>query len=101
MTMLRIVGISLFMIPAITLASPTPNEYLPCHRLAAATLQACLDHGHETANQDCWNESRQRNATCYREVKLSHSPVPHRERKAAEQKAAQEMRNKELTKKSE
>lgn len=101
MTLLPIMGICLFSISAITLASPTANEYLPCHRQAAASLQACLDHSPGAENQGCWRESQQRNASCYREVKLSHAPALHREREAAARKATQERQDKQLRKESE
>lgn len=60
------------------LASPTSNEYARCHRLAAATLEHCLNaQPGAHASDACWTQSRQRQQVCYRELRESHSrPAP-------------------------
>jgi hypothetical protein len=55
-------------------ASPTLNEFLPCHKRAALTLQHCLDRQPGTANEECWLESRQVRDSCYDNVVSDHAP---------------------------
>lgn len=59
------------------LASPTSNEYQQCHRVAALTLQYCLD---ETPGNlhgpGCWEKSRHSQERCYGEVRASHQRPP-------------------------
>ena len=71
----------------LALASPTSDEYLKCHRLAAATLTACLDQAPGQAPKKCWVTSERANRNCYRAVQLDHQPDGAR--RAAAQKAAQ------------
>ena len=61
------------------LASPTSSEFQQCHRVAAATLQYCLD---ETPGNlhgpGCWQKSRRSQERCYDEVRASHQRPPPR-----------------------
>jgi hypothetical protein len=56
-------------------ASPTPEDYRQCHRMAATVMQRCLDEapGARHGNQ-CWEMSRQTQKTCYREMRTSLPP---------------------------
>ncbi|WP_143072502.1 MULTISPECIES: hypothetical protein [unclassified Variovorax] len=72
---------------ASALASPTSNEYLPCHALAARTLQSCLDASPGAEGTPCWPESRRARDRCYAEVRASHdrhNPRTQAMREAAE-----------------
>lgn len=69
------------------LASPTSNEYLKCHRLAAASLMTCLDQEPGKAPKKCWSASERENRNCYRELRQDHQP--NAARRAAAQEAAE------------
>lgn len=71
----------------LALASPTSNEYLKCHSMAAATLSACLDQAPGQAPKKCWVTSERTNRNCYRAIQEDHQPAAAR--RAAAQKAAQ------------
>ncbi len=59
------------------LASPTDNEYQQCHRMAAATLQYCLDESPGNLHgPGCWETSRRIQKRCYGEVRASHQRPP-------------------------
>ena len=78
------IGLVLFV--ELALASPTSNEYLKCHRMAAAALTACLDQATGNLPKKCWVSSERANRNCYRSVQLDHQPDGAR--RAAAQKAA-------------
>ena len=67
------------------LASPTSDEYRPCHQLAAKVLQHCLDERPGYENAQCWDSAKQTQAKCYADVRASHRPDP--KRRAAEEAA--------------
>jgi hypothetical protein len=68
-------------------ASPTSEEFLPCHKAASAVLQACLDKRPGVDDAACWTESRRANAACYTHVRQSHQR-PDKARTQAAAKAA-------------
>ena len=53
--------------------SATSNEFLPCHQMAAKSLQMCLDRPPDGTAADCWAQSRKLNDRCYRDVRKSHA----------------------------
>ncbi|MES3023239.1 MAG: hypothetical protein V4857_16865 [Pseudomonadota bacterium] len=57
-----------------SVASPTSNEYAPCHKLAAYSLTACLEQNPGYVNDKCWKESKRQNDACYAGVRESHRP---------------------------
>jgi hypothetical protein len=61
---------------SLAIASPTSNEYLPCHKMAASMLLNCLDERPGYVNDQCWESSRHQTNVCYAEVKKSHRPDP-------------------------
>lgn len=71
-------------------ASPTSNEFEICHKMAAATLEMCLNQNQNTVDENCWDISKRRNATCYAKVNESHAP--DRKKMAAEKAAMEKMR---------
>jgi hypothetical protein len=72
----------------VAMASPTSNEFLPCHKMASAVLLHCLDEKTGHGAGDCWDRSRNTNDTCYEDVWKSHRPDPDRIK--AEKKAKEE-----------
>ena len=86
-TRLSLPAIGLMLCTELALASPTSNEYLKCHHMAAATLTACLDQAPGQAPKKCWVTSERANRHCYRAVQLDHQP--DRARREAAQKAVQ------------
>ncbi|MCW5654911.1 hypothetical protein [Hydrogenophaga sp.] len=60
-------------VPAVG-ASPTANEFEPCHRAAAAHLQRCLSDDGTGAGQACWPQVRRRYEACRDAVVRSHQP---------------------------
>ncbi len=81
---------ALFMsVSALSAASPTANEYLPCHQATAMTLQRCLDQRPGYKNDACWREAQQANTACYQQVKASHAPDPARIEAEKRARAAQ------------
>jgi hypothetical protein len=60
------------------MASPTPNEYLPCHQQGAALLSACLDRdpGNANAGLHCWADAKRAHDACNANVRASHRPDP-------------------------
>lgn len=72
-------------------ASPTSNEYEPCHRTAAALLQACLDENPGSINDTCWTKARSANQSCYTMVNDQHRK-PDRKEVEARRKAEQARR---------
>lgn len=73
---------------SLAVASPTPNEYVPCHQQAVQTLSACLEKNPGQNNSHCWNESQHANNVCYAGVRDGH--LPDKARINAEKKAAAE-----------
>lgn len=71
----------------IALASPTVQEFLPCHRLAADVLQRCLDQRPGYHNDECWERAKTAQRQCYRQVSDAHAP--DKARVDAEKKAIQ------------
>lgn len=68
------------------LASPTAEEFLPCHKMAADMLQRCLDGRPGYENDACWAEAKTAQQRCYRSVNKAHRPDKARieaERRAA------------------
>lgn len=59
---------------SVAVASPTPNEFLPCHQMAASVLMKCLDQNPGYADDHCWDAARHQNAACYAKVQASHQP---------------------------
>jgi hypothetical protein len=55
-------------------ASPTPNEFETCHRMASALLRACLDNSAGQASERCWERARLKNKVCSAEVRQRHRP---------------------------
>ncbi|MDO8767542.1 MAG: hypothetical protein Q7K57_02325, partial [Burkholderiaceae bacterium] len=70
----------------LALASPTPNEFEACHRMASALLRACLDNSAGQASERCWERARLKNKVCSAEVRQRHRP--DRERTEAAKRAA-------------
>jgi bifunctional DNA-binding transcriptional regulator/antitoxin component of YhaV-PrlF toxin-antitoxin module len=68
-------------------ASPTSDEYRPCHRLAAEVLQRCLDERPGYENAPCWDKAKTAQVSCYADVRANHRPDP--KRRAAEEAARQ------------
>lgn len=52
----------------VTNASPTSNEFVPCNKLAVATLQQCLDNDADR----CWFKSKTKYKSCRIEVIENH-----------------------------
>ena len=69
-------------------ASPTSNEFLPCHKGASALLWYCLDERPGYSADNCWDRARKYNDTCYANVRKRHRPDPDRIK--AEKKAREE-----------
>ncbi len=69
--------------PTFAVASPTSNEYLPCHQMAASALQHCLDEIPGYADDKCWDEAKRVKSACYGKVVESHHG-PDRNRIEAE-----------------
>lgn len=67
----------------LAVASPTSNEYLPCHQIAASVLQHCLDEIPGYADDKCWDEAKRVKSACYEKVVESHH-VPDKSRVEAE-----------------
>lgn len=55
-------------------ASPTANEFTPCHQAASASLFQCLEKNAGYVNDDCWNAAKRRNTTCYASLQERHRP---------------------------
>lgn len=72
------------------IASPTADEYLPCHRQAARFLEMCLDAAPGGFHDDCWKRGRAHQQACYRAVKAAHAP--DRKRTDAMRRAEDEAR---------
>lgn len=79
-------GAVILSLHGIALGSPTAEEFLPCHRLAAEVLQRCLDERPGYANDACWEQARSAQQRCYRDVSRAH--VPDKARIEAERKAS-------------
>ncbi len=84
-------------------ASPTSADYRECHRVAAATLQACLDKtpGYRDASRDCGSQATRANDACYDRIRQEGRPDRRRidaERKATEaaRKAMEDRRNQQM-----
>lgn len=92
-TVIQFAGLVLALAGQVSLAtaSPTANEFLPCHRLATALLAQCLDATPGSEHELCWDSARRKHDACYEEVRASH--VPDRKRIAAAKKAAEKNRN--------
>ncbi|TMS57195.1 hypothetical protein MW7_014675 [Imbroritus primus] len=90
-SLLRLAG-SMAMAAALpaAIASPTADEYLPCHRQAARALEMCLDAAPGGFHDDCWKRGRAYQQACYRTVKAAH--VPDRKRIDAMRRAEDDAR---------
>lgn len=66
-TVLTFILIMLFFTTSIH-ASPTKNEFIPCKKLAVASLEHCLKND----DQQCWAISKKRYASCRKDVIQSH-----------------------------
>ena len=90
-SLLRMAGCAALMLalPA-AIASPTANEYLPCHRQAARVLEMCLDDAPGGLHNACWKQARAHQEACYHEVRAAH--VPDRKRTAAMRRAEEDAR---------
>lgn len=64
-------------------ASPTPNEFEACHKLAAAVLRACLDQAPGRLDEACWRQSHERAVTCHAQVRDGHDREAEQARAAA------------------
>lgn len=77
------------------MASPTSDEFVPCHQMASEVLLVCLnDHAGQTGDT-CWDAARRNNETCYDRVFARHRPDKARieaEKRALEQ-SRQEKQN--------
>ena len=71
-------------------ASPTANEFLPCHQLSSSMLSTCLDQNPGYVAANCWETARRANDACYATVRKSHQP--DRDRIEAEKRARQKDR---------
>src|SRR5436190_2215491 len=49
----------------VAVASPTSNEFLPCHQMASSVLLHCLDEKPGYSADNCWDSARKVNDTCY------------------------------------
>ena len=58
----------------VAVASPTSNEFLPCHQMASSRLLHCLDERPGYGADNCWDSARKVNDTCYADVRKSHRP---------------------------
>jgi len=61
----------------VALASPTADEFLPCHQIASSALLKCfkcLDQSHGYNSGKCWDSARALNEACYAKVSESHRP---------------------------
>ncbi len=56
-------------------ASPTANEFEPCHRAAAMRLQRCLSEAGTGAGDGCWTQVRTHHQACRAEVVRQHAPA--------------------------
>ncbi len=74
---------------SVAIASPTPNEYERCHRMASSVLVMCLDKNAGSAGKKCWDAARRRNDACYADVRESHSR-PDRQRRIDAERHARE-----------
>lgn len=61
-------------------ASPTANEFLPCHQMASSVLLHCLDEIPGSVDDKCWDAARRQNRACYAKVRESHRPGKDRAR---------------------
>ena len=66
-------------------ASPTANEYEPCHKLGAYYLQTCLDRAAGQQQPQCWTEAHTAVDRCYTEVRASHDKGRIEEKRRAAQ----------------
>ena len=57
---------------SLALASPTDNEFRTCHKLAAATLQHCLDEQPGADRPQCWSKSRAAAKRCDADIREEH-----------------------------
>lgn len=73
-------------------ASPTSDEFMPCHRLASSTLLQCLDQNPGLHDGKCWDSARKLNEACYDKVRKDHRPDAGR---IEAEKRANEQRRKE------
>lgn len=55
-------------------ASPTANEFEPCHRAAAMQLQRCLSEVGTGEGGACWTQAQTRHQACRAEVVRQHAP---------------------------
>lgn len=55
-------------------ASPTANEFTPCHQAASASLFQCLEENPGYTNDACWDTARRRQTACYASVQERHRP---------------------------
>lgn len=71
-------------------ASPTANEYLPCHQLGARYVQSCLDEAPGRPQPRCWTRARAAVDRCYGEVRDSHDRGKSGQKAAAQAAAEKE-----------
>ena len=68
-------------------ASPTTSDFEICHKMAATTLEQCLNQHHNTDGVKCWDTAKRKNASCYQQINASYAPDF---KKINAQKAAEE-----------
>lgn len=56
---------------ALAMASPTSDDYVPCHRMASLILLECLNNN-QNAGDHCWNKAKSAHKTCYADVVKSY-----------------------------
>lgn len=78
-------------------ASPTANEFRPCHAVAGTVLEQCLN---EHDSEECWDKARAAKADCYKRVFKQHAPLtPDELRQREEQRRADEEMKEAIRKK--
>ncbi len=77
---------------ATAIASPTSNEFVVCHQMAAADLDRCLNENPHSNTNDCWARSRRLHQSCYTRVFQSHRRDKTRIKAQAQFEAEMEVR---------
>lgn len=84
-------SLALFAMIETTFASATRADFEKCHKLAAATLEQCLNsHASLPSREICWQQARKANEQCYAEVHKTYSPAESDRRRRAIDKATKE-----------
>ena len=64
----RLLSILLGVVSVSVIASPTPNEFVPCNKLAVAMLESCL----ADSDKKCWEKSKNSYESCRKKIFKRH-----------------------------